>query len=109
MSEVWKDIPGWDGQYSVSNLGNVRSNWRTKSNPVTQERTLDTTPLLLKLRKATDNRIVVSLGGRGGMLTVRRLVATAFVPNPKGAAYVRSIDGDWRNVAADNLTWSNKK
>ncbi len=28
MSETWKDIPGFDGAYSVSDLGRVRSNSR---------------------------------------------------------------------------------
>ncbi len=27
--EEWKDVPGYDGKYQVSSLGNVRStNWR---------------------------------------------------------------------------------
>lgn len=25
MKEIWKDIPGWNGQYQCSNLGRVRS------------------------------------------------------------------------------------
>lgn len=29
MEEIWKDIPGYEGLYQVSNLGNVKSlNWK---------------------------------------------------------------------------------
>lgn len=26
LEEVWKDVPGWEGKYSVSNIGNVKRN-----------------------------------------------------------------------------------
>lgn len=29
MTEIWKDIPGYEGLYQASNCGNIRSlNWR---------------------------------------------------------------------------------
>tara|TARA_R110002050_G_scaffold298272_1_gene461282 strand:- start:107 stop:604 length:498 start_codon:yes stop_codon:yes gene_type:complete len=32
MAEIWKDIPGWEGDYQVSNLGRVKRLFRLSSN-----------------------------------------------------------------------------
>lgn len=37
---------------------------------------------------------------------VHRLVAAAFVPNPKGLPHVIHLDGDRRNNRASNLVWA---
>ena len=29
IKEIWKDIKGWEGKYQISNLGNVKSVYRT--------------------------------------------------------------------------------
>lgn len=53
--------------------------------------------------------VTISLcDGKGGRKTlpVHRLVAKAFVPNPKGFSVVNHIDGNKKNNSASNLEWT---
>jgi len=40
MNDIWKDVPNWEGIYQVSNLGNVKSLARQKSNRFEEDRIL---------------------------------------------------------------------
>lgn len=103
----WCNVPGTEGQYSVSDTGLVRSNWRRHYDGFNDEHYTVHREYIMKSTKNTkSNMLVVKLRGLGPQ-AVRRLVAEAFVPNPKGAAFVRNIDGDWTNNAASNLEWTN--
>lgn len=92
--EEWRDIPGYEGLYQVSDLGEVRSmRWHK--------------PIMLKLSKMGRGYLQchVSLHGIEKYFYVHRAVAMAFVPNPDNKPYVNHIDGDKTNNAADNLEW----
>lgn len=97
MLEVWKDIAGYEGLYQVSNLGNVRSIKRLEK--------------VLKPQARKHGYLSVCLYGRGGnhrnfrQFSVHRLVAEAFIPNPRGATEVNHIDENKQNNAVDNLEW----
>lgn len=90
--EHWRDIPGHEGRYQVSDLGNVRGGRG-----------------LLKPQLQNSGYLVVHLymGGRGArrVVLVHRAVAFAFLPNPQGLGYVNHIDGDKSHNAAANLEW----
>lgn len=91
MAEHWKEIEGESGYY-VSTLGRVKStNYRRTGKE--------------KIMKQSDagGRTVVCIRGR--MYIVRRLVAQAFVPNPKGYTDVHSKNGDSLDCRAENLEW----
>ena len=75
MTEIWKDIKGYEGLYQVSSLGRVKSlNYRG----VGKER------ILKGCRKTTDGYIQYSLIKEGKSFNKygHRLVAEAFIPNP---------------------------
>lgn len=93
MSEVWRDIPGYEGLYRVSNLGRVYST-RAKRE--------------LKTHDNGHGYQFVGLHRRGQhkLPYVHRLVAEVFVPNPLNKSEVNHIDGDKNNNAADNLEWT---
>ena len=92
--EEWRDIPGYEGAYQVSSLGNVRSiRWHK--------------PMVLKPSKMGRGYLQchISYKGKEQYLYVHRIVAMAFVTNEDNRPYVNHIDGNKTNNDADNLEW----
>lgn len=86
MKEVWKEIPGYDGAYEVSNKGRVRKT------------------IILKTDGGGHKYQRVNLDGKTNY--VHRLVATAFLGEPPfEGAVVNHKDFDTRNNTAENLEW----
>lgn len=103
MTEIWKDIPNYEGKYQISNFGNVISlNFANKH-----------FPRLLKLKNHKDGYKLVGLSnGQANNKTffaVHRLVAQAFIPNPENKEQVNHIDGDKSNNKVTNLEWVTPK
>lgn len=101
MIEVFRDIPGYEGLYQVSNLGNVKSlgNGDNNSN-VGKER-------MLKLQKDKDGYLTVflSIHNYKKLHKVHRLVAQAFLPNPNNYPQINHKDKNRSNNNVDNLEW----
>ena len=98
MKEVFKDIEGYEGLYQVSNLGNVKALGNGGSN--SKEK-------FLKPQKDKGGYLKVNLckEGKVKMCKIHRLVAQAFIPNPKNLPQVNHKDEDKQNNAASNLEW----
>lgn len=92
MNEIWKDIPGYAGQYRVSNHGNVFS---SKSNKFLKPTISNTGYAHVQLYD--EHRYAV--------VNVHRLVADAFLPNQNRLPEINHIDGDKLNNHVDNLEW----
>lgn len=102
MTEVWRDIAGYEGFYQVSNLGRVRSMDRVggKCKRKMAGRILKPTKLhagYLAVNLCSDNT--------KKFVCVHRLVAGAFIDNPHGFPYVNHIDGNKENNDTRNLEW----
>jgi hypothetical protein len=89
MEEIWKDIQGYEGLYSVSNLGNVKGKWVLK--PAT--------------RKDDYMQVGFHVNNVHKYFLVHRLVATAFIPNPLNLEMVNHKDTVKSNCAVYNLEW----
>ena len=96
--EIWKDIPGYEGLYEVSNKGRVRSFHYGKER-------------IMKLISNSVGYYKISLfkGGLYKRMYVHRLVAQAFIPNPDELKEVNHKDENPGNNSVDNLEWCDHK
>jgi hypothetical protein len=89
----WKDIPGFEGRYQVSNTGLVKSlKFYSKCSYAK----------VLKPRQGKYLR--VNLGANGDRY-IQRLVALLFVNNPHSLPEVNHEDFNKHNNNASNLKW----
>ena len=99
MEDVWKDIPGYEGRYQISNRGHVRSMLDNFGRPKNI------------IRKAIDNGhgyfyVMLKIKGKHKNHYIHRLVANAFVKNNNpNAKEINHIDGDKSNNCPANLEW----
>lgn len=96
MTEVWKEVKGWEGRYEVSNLGQVRSLFDNHGNPRIEPRML----------KPTNDRygylrVGLHKDGKKILKLVHRLVAEVFLANPLNFSEVNHKD----EVKTNNLVF----
>lgn len=99
--EIWKDIKGYEGLYQVSNLGKVRSMNFLKKKIVHE----------LRLHEHRNGYIsaMTQVKSVQKRLSVHRLVALHFIPNPENLPDVNHKDFNKQNNHFDNLEWNTKK
>jgi hypothetical protein len=92
---MWKSIDGYEGLYEVSNLGEVRR--------IGGE--------ILKPQKESHGYSSISLSKHGIRINkkIHRLVAKAFVENPRNLNVTNHIDGNKKNNLSSNLEWTTSK
>lgn len=96
MSEVWKDVPGYEGLYQVSNLGRLKRTFRNGKENI----------LIGKKDKYGYTAVILSKNQRKKHCLLHRLVAGVFVLNPENKPEVNHKDRNKRNNVADNLEWA---
>lgn len=107
MQEIWKDIPGYEGYYQVSNLGNVKSMKRVVERKNNGTGNLPLKPKLLSPTTYPTGykKVTLCKNDKRKYLFVHRLVAEAFIPNPNHYPYVNHKDENPSNNHVNNLEW----
>lgn len=109
-TENWKDVPGFEGFYQASDLGNVRS---VPREIVTSDSRRWIQPgkrmTLGAHHKGGYRTVVLCRFNKPRAYLVHRLVALAFLENPDGLPEVNHKDGDKAHNAVSNLEWISRK
>lgn len=107
MKEIWKDIKGYEGFYQISNLGRVRSLDRlVNGNHITCDfQTMKGKILTGSMDKLGYVRVLLRRNRAYDSQLVHRLVAIAFIDNPKNLPYINHKDENPSNNRVDNLEW----
>lgn len=95
MKEVWKDIKGYENKYRVSNTGKVWSCYRDALMSIRPNSCGYPHIKLYDTRYARARRA----------MTIHRLVALAFIPNPLKKPDINHINGIKTDNRVCNLEW----
>ena len=105
MIEVYKDIKGFEGEYQISNFGNVKSLDRYVFNTNKSKRLVKSR--VLKPNKKSNGYLSIKIKQKHSY--IHRLVLITFKVLKNGCDYVNHIDGDKENNNIKNLEWCTAK
>jgi hypothetical protein len=95
--KIWKSVNGYDGEYLISNDGEVKS---FKQNKV---------KIVAQANYKGYKKITLCKNNKTTTFFVHRLVAMHFIHNPLNKPTVNHIDGNKQNNHVDNLEWATQK
>lgn len=104
--ERWRAVKGYEGIYSISNLGNIYSRPRKILNNTGIYRKIKGRLLSKSLDKDGYVIVALSIKCNSSPKKVHRLVAEAFIPNPLNKKQVNHKDLNKQNNEEDNLEWN---
>jgi hypothetical protein len=107
-TEIWKDIPGYEGSYKVSSHGRIMTLRRMFIRSNGWPQTIPKKVLRPRKRGGKKKYLVVRLSKDqfGKNISVHRLVACGFIPNEENLPVVNHKDGNTQNNHVSNLEWA---
>lgn len=106
--EIWKEIPGYEGHYEVSDLGRIRS--MDHAVPCKGNKTrkiVGKLKTILPISRTGYHITTLSKQNRLMTYTVHQLVALAFIPGFTKGTHLNHIDGIKTNNKLSNLEITN--
>lgn len=106
LIEVWKDIPGYEGAYAVSNLGRVKSLHRATPDKRWGYRIIQERILSPSISRLGYHYVYLRKDKKTKPLSVHSLVLLAFKgPRPHPKMQGRHLNGEPRHNELTNLKW----
>lgn len=100
MTKIWKDIIGYEGLYQISDTGEIKSLAKMAGRSRRKERILKT-----YLDKDGYVKVILCKNNKTHFLSVHRLLAEVFIPNPFNYEQINHKDENKKNNNLTNLEW----
>lgn len=109
MTEIWKDIKGYEGLYQVSDMGRVKSLSRKINSAIQPSKSrLKIETILTQTRAFKYLKVMLANNKVNKVYFVHRLVCSAFMLNPDNLEQINHKDGNKYNNRLDNLEWCSR-
>jgi hypothetical protein len=108
MEEIWKPVVGYESCYEVSNLGRIKSldrKVKSKNNSISNIKG----KFVIYHKRGEYLSYDLSKNGIKKTISIHRLVAQAFIPNPENKPQVNHKDANKLNNNLSNLEWVTRK
>ena len=105
MTELWMDVIGYEGIYKVSNLGRIKSLDRLDAS----NHKLTGRELKQKTNRGGYSQVTLFKNSSRKTVSVHRVVASCFVPNPSDYPVINHKDENKLNNKVANLEWCSQK
>lgn len=103
MTEIWKDITGYENSYQISNIGNVRSKDRVVLYIDKRKRIFPGQTMKLNIDTKGYYKVNLRKNNKFKSLRIHKLVAEHFLKKEIGKNIVNHKDGNKLNNCVDNL------
>lgn len=109
MERIWKDIPGYEGLYQVSNDGLIKA--VSKIHKIRENCTMLCRERIMKPYESRGGYLSITLckDKRKKGYLIHKIVALSFIPNPENKPFVDHIDTNRKNNMVENLRWCTTK